>query len=65
MVLGGGLLGRGGRVTDRLAASCGAEEVHAVADGAVGVCVLSLRHAGTDVDATLFRQLQTSLTAVR
>ena len=65
VVLGGGILGRGGQVTDRLAASCGAEEVHAVADGAVGVCILTLRHAGTSVDASVFQQVTTSLTAVR
>jgi N-acetylglucosamine kinase-like BadF-type ATPase len=65
VVLGGGILGRGGRVADRLAAACGAEDVHAVADGAVGVCVLTLRHAGTNVDAAVFHQLTTSLAAVR
>ena len=65
VVLGGGILGRGGQVTDRLAASCGAAEIHAVADGAVGVSVLALRHAGTHVDATMFEQLTASLTAVR
>ena len=47
VVLGGGILGRGRQLADRLAAACGADEVHAVADGAVGVCVLALRHAGT------------------
>jgi N-acetylglucosamine kinase-like BadF-type ATPase len=65
VVLGGGFLGRRRRVADRLAAACGAEEVHVVADGAVGVCVLTLRHAGTYVDAAVFQQLTTSLTAVR
>jgi glucosamine kinase len=65
VVLGGGVLGRGGRVADRLAAACGPEEVRAVADGAVGVCVLAVRHAGTLVDADVFGQLTTSLAAVR
>jgi N-acetylglucosamine kinase-like BadF-type ATPase len=65
VVLGGGILGRGPKVADRLAAACGAEEVHAVADGAVGVSVLALRHAGTYVDAAVFQQLTTSLTTVR
>jgi N-acetylglucosamine kinase-like BadF-type ATPase len=65
VVLGGGILGRGPKVADRLAAACGAAEVHAVADGAVGVSVLALRHAGTYVDAAVFQQLTTSLTAVR
>jgi hypothetical protein len=36
-----------------------------VVDGAVGVCVLALRHAGTYVDAGVFQQLTTSLAAVR
>jgi N-acetylglucosamine kinase-like BadF-type ATPase len=65
VVLGGGILGRGRDVADRLAASCGADEVHRVTDGAVGVSVLALRHAGTYVDATVFHQVTTSLTAVR
>jgi glucosamine kinase len=65
VVLGGGILGRGPQVADRLAAACGAAEVHAVADGAVGVSVLALRQAGTYVDAAVFQQLTTSLTAVR
>jgi len=65
IVLGGGILGRGSRLADRLAAACGAEEVHPVVDGAVGVSVLALRHAGTDVDAAVFRRLATSLDAVR
>jgi len=65
VVLGGGILGRGPGVAGRLAAAAGAAEVHAVADGAVGVCVLALRHAGTYVDRPVFRQLATSLSAVR
>jgi glucosamine kinase len=65
VVLGGGILGRRRKVADRLAAASGAGEVHAVADGALGVCVLTLRHAGTYVDAALLRRLTTSLTAVR
>ncbi len=65
VVLGGGILGHGREVADRLAASSGAEDVHHVTDGAVGVCVLALRHAGTQVDAAVFRQLTTSLSAVR
>ncbi|MDX6367049.1 MAG: glucosamine kinase [Nocardioidaceae bacterium] len=65
VVLGGGILGHRRQVADRLAAASGAEEVLAVADGALGVCVLTLRHAGTYVDEALLRQLTTSLTAVR
>src|SRR3954470_1076310 len=65
LVLGGGILGRASQVADRLAAACGAEEVRAVADGALGVSVLALRHAGTNVDAAAFQRLTTSLTAVR
>ncbi|HET7072445.1 MAG TPA: BadF/BadG/BcrA/BcrD ATPase family protein [Nocardioides sp.] len=65
VVLGGGILGRAPQVADRLAALCGAEEVHVVADGAVGVCVLALRHAGVDVDTAVFTRVATSLTAAR
>jgi N-acetylglucosamine kinase-like BadF-type ATPase len=65
LVLGGGILGRGPKLAARLAAASGAEEVHAVADGAVGVSVLALRRFGTFVDAAVFQQLTTSLTAVR
>jgi N-acetylglucosamine kinase-like BadF-type ATPase len=65
VVLGGGILGRGPQVADRLAAADGAEEVHAVADGAVGVSVLALRHAGVDVDTAVFTRVATSLTAAR
>ena len=65
VVLGGGILGRRRELADRLAAACGAEEVHAVADGAVGVCVLALRHAGTPVDAAVFQRVASSLTALR
>lgn len=65
VVLGGGILGRGGRVADRVAAASAADEVHTVADGVLGVCVLALRHAGTDVDRDLFQQLETSLTELR
>jgi hypothetical protein len=64
-VLGGGILGRGPQVADRLAAADGAEEVHAVADGTVGVSVLALRHAGVDVDKAVFTRVATSLTAAR
>jgi glucosamine kinase len=65
IVLGGGILGRGRQLADRLAAACDAEEVHTVADGTVGVSVLTLRHAGTYVDNAVFQRLTTSLTAVR
>jgi N-acetylglucosamine kinase-like BadF-type ATPase len=65
VVFGGGILGRGPRIAARLAAASGAEEVHAVADGAVGICVLALRHFGTHVDAAVFQQLTASLAAVR
>jgi glucosamine kinase len=65
VVLGGGILGRGGRVADRLSAACGAPEVHTVPDGAVGVCVLALRHAGAGVDEALFDRVTSSLPAVR
>jgi N-acetylglucosamine kinase-like BadF-type ATPase len=65
VVLGGGILGRGGQITDRLAARCAVDEILVVADGAVGVCVLALQHAGTRVDATVFRLVTTSLAAVR
>jgi N-acetylglucosamine kinase-like BadF-type ATPase len=65
VVLGGGILGRGGQVADRLAARCGADGLLVVADGAVGVSVLALRHAGRQVDATVFHQVTTSLAAVR
>jgi glucosamine kinase len=65
VVLGGGILGRRPQVADRLAAACGAKEVYAVADGAVGVCVLALRHVGTHVDAAVFHQLTASLCEVR
>jgi glucosamine kinase len=65
VVLGGGILGRGGRLVDRLVAARGAAEVHVVADGALGVCVLALRGAGTHVDGDTFERLKTSLAAVR
>jgi glucosamine kinase len=68
VVLGGGILGRGPQVADRLAArlsASGAAEVHAVADGGVGVCVLALRRFGPDVGEAVFRQLAISLAAVR
>ena len=65
VVLGGGILGSSPQVADRLAAACGAEEVHVVGDGAVGVSVLAVRHAGTLVDAAVFQELATSLAAVR
>jgi glucosamine kinase len=65
VVLGGGILGHGRQLADRLAAACGAEQVHAVADGALGVCVLALRRAGTPVDAATFQGLKTSLASVR
>jgi N-acetylglucosamine kinase-like BadF-type ATPase len=65
VVLGGGILGRAPRIAARIAAASGAEEVHTVADGAVGICVLALRRTGTYVDAAVFQQLTASLTAVR
>jgi N-acetylglucosamine kinase-like BadF-type ATPase len=65
VVLGGGILGRGRRLADRLAAASGADDVHVVSDGAVGVCVLTLRHAGTVVDADVFARLSDSLAQVR
>jgi N-acetylglucosamine kinase-like BadF-type ATPase len=65
VVLGGGILGHGPKVAGRLAAASGAQEVYAVADGAVGVSVLALRRFGTSVDAAVFQQLTTSLAAVR
>jgi glucosamine kinase len=64
LVLGGGILGRRRQIADRLAAAYGGE-VHAVTDGAVGVSVLALRHAGTLVDAAVFQRLTASLTDVR
>ena len=66
VVLGGGILGRGpsGRRSARRRAAA-RQEVHAVADGVVGVCVLALRHVGTHVDAAMFEQVTTSLTAGR
>jgi glucosamine kinase len=65
VVLGGGILGRGDQLVDRLVAARGAAEVHVVADGALGVCALALRSAGTHVDAATFERLRISLTAVR
>jgi N-acetylglucosamine kinase-like BadF-type ATPase len=65
VVLGGGILSRGRQLADRLAAACGAEEVQVVTDGALGACVLTLRHSGTYVDAATFQQVTTSLAAVR
>jgi glucosamine kinase len=65
VVLGGGVLGRGGRLAERLAAIIGADEVHPVADGVLGVCVLALSHAGALVDAAVFERLAGSLDAMR
>ena len=65
VVLGGGILGRGGRLADRLVAACGATDVHVVADGVLGVCVLALRSVGTHVDQVTFQRLASSLTAAR
>ena len=65
LVLGGGILSRGRRLAARLATECGADEVRAVADGALGACVLALRRAGTHVDAAVFEQVGASLSALR
>ena len=65
MVFGGGILGRGQQLADRLGAACDADEIYTVADGAVGVCVLAVRHAGTYVDTAVFQRLTTSLNALR
>src|SRR3954452_23115944 len=65
VVLGGGMLGRRPHLADRLAAVVPAKEVQVVADGALGVAVLTLRHFGIDVDATMFGRLATSLAAMR
>ncbi len=65
VVLGGGILGRGGRIADRVAAASGTQEVHTVTDGVQGVCVLALRHTGTTVDAATFQRLSSSLAALR
>ncbi|WP_051276889.1 N-acetylglucosamine kinase [Marmoricola sp. URHB0036] len=65
VVLGGGILGRGDKLVDRLVGARGAAEVHVVADGVLGVCVLALRRTGTTVDAAAFQRLATSLAAVR
>ncbi len=65
VVLGGGILGRGGQLVDRLVATRDAAEVRVVADGVLGVCVLALRRAGSRVDAAAFERLATSLAAVR
>jgi N-acetylglucosamine kinase-like BadF-type ATPase len=64
VVLGGGILARGGRLAARLAAA-GDGEVQVVTDGVLGVSVLALRRAGATVDAPMFQQLATSLAAVR
>jgi glucosamine kinase len=65
VVLGGGILGRGGQLVERLVAARGAVEVRVVADGVLGVCVLALRSAGRHVDAATFQRLSVSLAAVR
>jgi N-acetylglucosamine kinase-like BadF-type ATPase len=65
VVLGGGILGRGARVAERVAEAYGATEAQVVADGAVGAAVLALRHAGTDVDEAVFGEVTASLAAVR
>ena len=65
VVLGGGIMGHGPQITDRLAAVLDGEEVRIVSDGVVGVCVLALRHDGTPVDAVRFNQVTASLTAAR
>lgn len=65
VVFGGGILGRGGQLVERLVAARGAVEVRVVADGVLGVCVLALRSAGRDVDAATFQRLSVSLAAVR
>jgi glucosamine kinase len=65
VVLGGGILGHGGQIVDRLVAAHVGAEVHVVPDGALGVSVLALRRVGTVVDAAMFQRLTTSLTAVR
>ena len=65
VVLGGGILGRSPRLADRLIAACGAQQVHVVADGVLGVCTLALRRAGTEVDAARYQELATSLAALR
>ena len=65
LVLGGGILGHGDQLVDRLVAARDAAEVHVVGDGTLGVTVLALRRVGTDVDASMFQRLTASLTAVR
>jgi N-acetylglucosamine kinase-like BadF-type ATPase len=65
VVLGGGILGRRRQIADRLASGSDSAEVHTVADGALGVSVLALRHAGTSVDGAVFQRLSTSLAALR
>jgi glucosamine kinase len=65
VVLGGGMLGRRPQLADRLAAVVGAEDVNVVTDGVLGVAALTLRHAGTHVDAAMFERVATSLAAVR
>jgi N-acetylglucosamine kinase-like BadF-type ATPase len=65
VVLGGGILGRGARVAERIAEAYGATEVQVVADGAIGAAVLALRHTGTDVDEAVFGEVTASLAAVR
>ncbi len=65
VVLGGGILGRGPQVAERVAVACGAEEVHVVADGTVGAAVLALRHSGALVDEAVFDEVTTSLAALR
>jgi hypothetical protein len=64
-VLGGGILGHGGQLADRLVAARGAAEVHVVADGVLGVGVLALRRDGTNVDAPMFQRLTNSISSVR
>lgn len=65
VVLGGGILSRSPEIARRLAETAGAEEPHTVVDGAVGAAVLTLRHAGTYVDASIFQRLTTSLGRLR
>jgi glucosamine kinase len=65
VVLGGGILGRGTQLAERLAAATGTTEVHVVADGVLGVCVLALRDGGTTIDPVLFQRVAASIAAAR
>lgn len=69
LVFGGSVLTKGGTVATAVTRKLAGMGAHVrptlVADGVVGAAVLVLKRNGVDVDETIFRRIQDSLSAVR